>query len=1099
MKLRYQYIISILFIASLFGQFKWYNHPELEWRTIETEHFKIHYHQGTERSAREAAEVAEYVYKPITDLYDFRPKNKTEIVIKDVDDYSNGAAYFFENMIEIWAKPLDYDLRGSHRWMQDVIAHEFTHIVQLGRSMKFGNKILGSYVQKLGYEDEKREDVLYGYPNEIISYPVFPGVAIPMWLAEGTAQHMYDELFFDYWDSIRDMLLRDRILNDKMYTFQQMNSFGKCGMGNELVYNFGYSLVGYISDNYGDSSLKNISQSMSKPFNYSINRAIEESIGITGDELYLEWKQYLEKKYDKQISDVDDQKNYVILEDEGITNVNPRWSPGNQMIAYLSDKNNDYFGRTDLFIYNLEDSTHQKIKSGVRSIPAWINDSLIVYTKLSKPNKDGSKYFDLYITSFGERKDKKTGKIIKYNDEEQLTEGLRLYSPVYDEINDKIIAINTYDGTSNIVVGNNDFSEYKILTDFNDGMQIYSLSLYDDKYLIDAVRNHERDLYLVNPDSGELSNFINVPWDVRDPNFNNQTLIYSDDKSGIYNLYIKSKDTEGYITDLSGGAFKPDISDDGKVVFSIYQDGGYKLAIMEKIEIINSPYVTYDASDKNNQLLTNYTIQDSTYTYDNLSSSYHKRPTSVLIDQQFDGLSKEYEDKMTGPFFFPRIMFDYNTVKPGLYFFDNEALRSLSVLGGITMNSKKDLDLSLLFDYNKNLLTYYFNFYWMSRHTNRDHFFKRANGYEVDNIIYDVDYMYHLFSTDIGSRFIYKDHKFWMYYTYNSSRQFYFVNMSQELNDEYIEDFLYGNEPTSVYFKGAYDYYRGHAATLKYEYDARKRHYLYTMLPSKGFKINSMLSYEKNNIFEKFRVNEDFGSFLPYLASHDTWRLILDVNKYWRININSKEDFISIKNNIVYSYLSNDEVNDFVYFFGGGFTGLKGYTYYEPTLQGPELFMLNNEMHMKLFSEKTYGPDLFSLSAASIGIITQFGKANNSRIISQEWSYTNITESQLSEWFDTDDINNLEFDALDKDNNIPEEYENDIIVNVYGDNPDNEETMKNLKNRYNRFKQTFGISFKVFGFSFYSYPTAISYEWHVPYKDNMNNQGRHYLKILFDF
>ena len=44
------------------------------------------------------------------------------------------------------------------------------------------------------------------------------------------------------------------------------------------------------------------------------------------------------------------------------------------------------------------------------------------------------------------------------------------------------------------------------------------------------------------------------------------------------------------------------------------------------------------------------------------------------------------------------------------------------------------------------------------------------------------------FSTDIGSRFIYKDHKFWMYYTYNSSRQFYFVNMSQELDEEYIEE-----------------------------------------------------------------------------------------------------------------------------------------------------------------------------------------------------------------------------------------------------------------------------------------------------------------------
>ena len=56
---------------------------------------------------------------------------------------------------------------------------------------------LGSYIQKFDYETEKREDVLYGYPNEIISYPVMPSVAIPMWFAEGTAQYMYDEIYFD--------------------------------------------------------------------------------------------------------------------------------------------------------------------------------------------------------------------------------------------------------------------------------------------------------------------------------------------------------------------------------------------------------------------------------------------------------------------------------------------------------------------------------------------------------------------------------------------------------------------------------------------------------------------------------------------------------------------------------------------------------------------------------------------------------------------------------------------------------------------------------------------------------------------------------------
>ena len=51
-------ILLVLSSSLLFSQFSLYNHPELEWKTIETQHFKIHFHQGTERSAREAATAA---------------------------------------------------------------------------------------------------------------------------------------------------------------------------------------------------------------------------------------------------------------------------------------------------------------------------------------------------------------------------------------------------------------------------------------------------------------------------------------------------------------------------------------------------------------------------------------------------------------------------------------------------------------------------------------------------------------------------------------------------------------------------------------------------------------------------------------------------------------------------------------------------------------------------------------------------------------------------------------------------------------------------------------------------------------------------------
>ena len=107
-------MIFILFViiasnAALFGQAK-YNHPELDWYTFETKNFKIHYHDGTEISAREAATVAEMIFPKITDFYDFIPETKTDIILKDTDDYSNGAAYYYDNKIVIWASPLNFEL-----------------------------------------------------------------------------------------------------------------------------------------------------------------------------------------------------------------------------------------------------------------------------------------------------------------------------------------------------------------------------------------------------------------------------------------------------------------------------------------------------------------------------------------------------------------------------------------------------------------------------------------------------------------------------------------------------------------------------------------------------------------------------------------------------------------------------------------------------------------------------------------------------------------------------------------------------------------------------------------------------------------------------
>jgi hypothetical protein len=150
-------LFLIIFIMNLVFPQGWHNHPELNWKTIETEHFLIHYHEETYRSAHEAAVVSEKIYEPITAFYEFEPDSKTHIIIQDTDDIANGAAYYYDNKIIIWALPLDYDLRGSHRWLNNVITHEFTHIIQIGAAMKYSRRFPASFFQLMSYEDEKRK------------------------------------------------------------------------------------------------------------------------------------------------------------------------------------------------------------------------------------------------------------------------------------------------------------------------------------------------------------------------------------------------------------------------------------------------------------------------------------------------------------------------------------------------------------------------------------------------------------------------------------------------------------------------------------------------------------------------------------------------------------------------------------------------------------------------------------------------------------------------------------------------------------------------------------------------------------------------------
>src|SRR3989339_242334 len=333
-------LIFLLTLSPLFAQYNEYN-PDYNWLTIKGKHVRVHYHEEAERTARVVAKIADEVWEPITSLYQYEPET-VDYIIKDIDDYSNGATYFFDNKIEIWASSLDFDLRGSHNWLRNVISHEFTHMVQIQADIKFGRAIPAFYIQYLNYEDKRRPDILYGFPNFIASYPI-AGINVPAWLAEGTAQYMRKEFGYDDWDTHRDMILRSYALENKLLTWNQMGVFEKTSLGNESVYNSGFALTRYISQKYGEAKLREVTKALGKLKNFTVDAAFEDVLGKDGDEIYNEWKTFVTNEYRDRTKKISE--NLVTgsrIDSLGFGNFYATFSSDGKKIYYISNQSSDY-------------------------------------------------------------------------------------------------------------------------------------------------------------------------------------------------------------------------------------------------------------------------------------------------------------------------------------------------------------------------------------------------------------------------------------------------------------------------------------------------------------------------------------------------------------------------------------------------------------------------------------------------------------------------------------------------------------------------------------------------------------------------------------
>ncbi|MBE2279611.1 MAG: PD40 domain-containing protein [Ignavibacteriaceae bacterium] len=917
--MKFQNLILILFFSfsiNIFSQLDDFR-AEFEWFTIKGENVEVHFHEGAERTAKVVLAIAEEIWEPVTLLYAFDP-GKVHYVIKDIDDYSNGATYFFDNKIEIWTSALDFDLRGSHNWLRNVIAHEFTHMVQIQAAIKTTRSIPAIYIQWLNYEDKRRPDILYGFPNIIASYPLAM-INMPAWFAEGTAQYMREEFDYDNWDSHRDMILRSYALDGNMLTWNQMGVFGKTSLGNESVYNSGFALTRYIAHKYGEIKLRTLSKKLGEFGTFTFDSACKEILGISGEELYNEWQTYITADYKNRINPVLMNKvEGEMTGKKGFGNFYPIFNDDGTKIYYISNLEGDYFAPTSLREYDIEKRTEKGITGGIRSNFGFIpGTSKLFYSKLTRDNKNGYSLHDIFTYDTISQK------------EERLTFGMRANQPSVSKDGTKLVFLYQKDGTTNIGIIDIDGKNFKSLTDYRNGEQVYNPKFSPDGgYIVfDYSYHHGRDIAKVGLSGGDVEFVLKSDFDERNPVFDsNGNIIYASDETGIFNLYQLDLTTgsKTRLTNVTGGAFMPSVDKNGNIAYAGYTSTGYKIFFISNDEQKkvdkNAFYLPKSSAGAGSiSRLGDYTEVDFER-FKNFNDYNLEMPEKSRYTGSFTRLS-----------IFPFIRFDnYNTtnnelekIKPGVYLASNDILNRYSLFAGGSVNLRMERDLFLMFEYRNKIPLLYdlgikpdlvLELYNISRKA------------DVEILIDELPVVgtgvgYNLFEVNLAA----KGHIF----SRSHLLEFRYIFSSYTAT---IESFIIPN--TAFLYPTTYDTYLiGSNFRLKYNFESIKASRNMEINPE-GLKFELKYDYEMNRFNPDGEYTVEDGILKPQYKDYN----------YHRFEINSMFSLPVIKDHtaslqVRAGTILGETVPDFFDFYLGGLIGMKSYPFY--SISGNELLWAN--------------------------------------------------------------------------------------------------------------------------------------------------------------
>jgi hypothetical protein len=292
--------------------------PNEHWRTLRTQHFRVHFTADVEAEARRAAVNAERAYAELsTELVP--PRGTIDLVVSDNVDYVNGyATPFPSNRIVVFAHPPTdaSGLRDYDDWNALVVTHELTHIFHLDRSRgiwKFGQAIFGR--------------------NPLL----FPNLYEPRWVLEGLAVYFESRLtgVGRLESSEHSMTARAAALANRLPTLQELSPGTSRFPGGQVIYIYGSLLFDYLSRTRGPGSIREFVERGAKtPFPFILTTTSRSAFGMSFQTAWQHWRDSLVREM-RTPHDV--MPGWRQLTNAGHVTLFPRWL-GDSALIYAGDK-----------------------------------------------------------------------------------------------------------------------------------------------------------------------------------------------------------------------------------------------------------------------------------------------------------------------------------------------------------------------------------------------------------------------------------------------------------------------------------------------------------------------------------------------------------------------------------------------------------------------------------------------------------------------------------------------------------------------------------------------------------------------------------------